>query len=383
MAYHCCQRELQRMFRRSGNRFAEKDMREPILRRTAMTRLTRREFARLSGAALASTALAPGVREAAAAGGQVVVGTWGGDYENLLQAHVAEQVMKPQGIEVIYDTANDAARKVKLMAERRLPRGSMDIAALNAAGCYEMWKNGALEELDFSKMPNAKHIIAPLRTKYSVPHIYSGRVILYNPKLIKNKPTSYADLWAPENQGKVGVIDIQYQTTIESAAMINGGTMSNYEPGKEKLLELKKMGVKIYPTNEAMAQALKTEECGMCIMWKARGVMWQNAGIPIEMANPKEGIVLYVSEMVMAKNARNKEQAYAWLDALLDPRPQTDFAKNMGYAPTVDNVTLEPKLAARVMFEPEVQSAFILQDQDYLAKADAGLQEWWNKVFKG
>jgi putative spermidine/putrescine transport system substrate-binding protein len=348
-----------------------------------MPHLTRRDFARLGGTALAAAALAPSTREATAAGGQVVVGTWGGDYENLLQAHVAEQVMKPQGIEVIYDTGLDTARKVKLMAERRLPRGSMDIAALNAAGCYEMWKNGALEELDFAKMPNAKHIIAPLRTKYSVPHIYSGRVILYNPKLIKNKPTSYADLWAPENQGKVGVIDIQYQTTIESAAMINGGTMSNYEPGKEKLLELKKMGVKIYPTNEAMAQALKTEECGMCIMWKARGVMWQNAGIPIQMANPKEGIVLYVSEMVMAKNARNKEQAYAWLDALLDPRAQGDFAKQMGYAPTVDNVTLEPSLASRVMFEPEVQTAFILQDQDYLAKADAGLQEWWNKVFKG
>src|SRR5262249_39095481 len=205
-----------------------------------MTRITRRDFARLSGAALASTVLAPAVRDAHAAGGQVVVGTWGGDYQNLLQAHVAEQVMKPEGIEVIYDTGLDTARKVKLMAERRLPRGSMDIAALNAAGCYEMWKNGALEELDFSKMPNAKHIIAPLRTKYSVPHIYSGRVILYNPKLIKNKPTSYADLWSPENLGKVGVIDIQYQTTIESAAMINGGTMSNYEPGKEKLLELKK-----------------------------------------------------------------------------------------------------------------------------------------------
>jgi len=93
--------------------------------------------------------------------------------------------------------------------------------------------------------------------------------------------------------------------------------------------------------------------------------------------------VLYVSEMVMAKNARNKDQAYAWLDALLDPRAQADFAKHMGYAPTIDNATLEPSLASRVMFEPEVQNAFILQDQDYLAKADAGLQEWWNKVFKG
>ena len=47
------------------------------------------------------------------------------------------------------------------------------------------------------------------------------------------------------------------------------------------------------------------------------------------------------------------------------------------------STTLAPSLAARVMFEPEVQSAFILQDQEYLAKTDAGLQEWWNKVFKG
>ena len=344
--------------------------------------LTRREFGRLGAAGLAAGALS-GVASPARADGQVVVGTWGGDYQNLLQAHVAEVVMKPLGIEVIYDVANNTVRKTKLMAERRLPRGSMDVPALSQADTYEMWKNGALEELDFSKMPNAKHILPKLKTSYSIPHIYSGRVILYNPKLIKTKPTSYADLWAPENQGKVGVIDIQYQTTIESAAMINGGGVSNYEPGKEKLLELKKMGVKIYPTNEAMAQALKTEECGMCIMWKARGVMWQNAGIPIEIANPKEGIVLYVSEMVMAKNARNKEQAYAWLDALLDPRAQADFAKHMGYAPTVDNATLEASLGSRVMFEPEVQNAFILQDQDYLAKADAGLQEWWNKVFKG
>jgi putative spermidine/putrescine transport system substrate-binding protein len=347
------------------------------------TSLTRREFGRLGGAGLASAALGSLSVPASAQGGQVVIGTWGGDYQNLLQAHVAEVVMKPLGIDVVYDTANDTVRKTKLMAERRLPRGSMDIAALNASGTYEMWKNGALEELDYSKMPNAAHILPKLKSKYFVPHIYSGRVILYNPKLIKTAPTSYADLWAPENQGKVGVIDIQYSTTIESAALINGGGVSNYEPGKEKLLELKKMGVKIYPTNEAMAQALKTEECGMCIMWKARGVMWQNAGVPIEIANPKEGVVLYVSGMGMAKNARNKEQAYAYLDGLLDPRPQVSFAEHMGYSPTVDNVTIAPALASRIMFEPEVQTSFLLQDEEYLAKTDPSLQDWWSKVFKG
>jgi putative spermidine/putrescine transport system substrate-binding protein len=246
-----------------------------------------------------------------------------------------------------------------------------------------MHKNGTLEEIDFSKIPNAKHIVPSLKTTYSVPHIYTGRVILYNPKMIKTPPTSYADLWKEENKGKVGVIDIQYQTTIESAAMISGGSLHDYEPGKEKLLELKKMGVKIYPTNEAMAQALKTEEVGMCIMWRARGVMWQNAGVPVEIAFPKEGLVLYVSEMVLAKNARNKAAAYEYFNAILDPGPQVNFAKHMGYTPTVDNVKIEGDLGPRIMFKPEVQKSFMLQDFEYLAKNDPQLQEWWNKVFKG
>ncbi|MFI4989234.1 MAG: extracellular solute-binding protein, partial [Alphaproteobacteria bacterium] len=220
-------------------------------------RLTRRAFTTLLGGGLAASAFGT-ARPAAAAGGRVVVGTWGGDYEKFLDNYIAKPFLEPKGIQVVYDTANDTARRAKLLAETRLPRGTMDLAALTAAGSYQMWQNGIIEELDESKVPNLKHAVPALRTKYSVPHIWTGRVILYNPKLITGKPTSYADLWNPANAGKVGVIDIQYLTTIESAAMVSGGSLSNYEPGKAKLLELKKMGVKIYPTNEAMAQALQT-----------------------------------------------------------------------------------------------------------------------------
>ena len=84
-------------------------------------------------------------------------------------------MLTPKGVEVIYDTANDTVRKTKLMAEKRLPRGSMDIVALTASGCYEMWKNGTLEDIDAGKCPNCKNILPKLKTKYSVPHIYTAR----------------------------------------------------------------------------------------------------------------------------------------------------------------------------------------------------------------
>jgi putative spermidine/putrescine transport system substrate-binding protein len=341
--------------------------------------LTRRHL--LQGAAAAGVAATLAPRRAAATG-KVVVGTWGGDYQNLIQKHIAAPLLQPQDIDVVYDTGNDSPRKTKMLAETRLPRGTMDISALSRAGAYEMNNAGTLLELDMSKIPNAKHIIPKIAVPYSIPHIYSGRVILYNPKFITEKPTSYADLWNPKYAGKVGVIDIQYQTTIESAAMISGGSMSNFEPGKNKLLELKKSSVQVVPTNEAMAQALKTEEIWMCIMWKARGVMWQNAGVPVEIAAPKEGVVLYISDFTIPKNAPDKDNAYAFLNASLDPSAQEGFIADMGYNPTADDVELSTAFAKRVGFTPEEMSNLVVEDYDYLAKNDAQLKEWWDKEFK-
>ena len=341
--------------------------------------LSRRRF--IEGAGAAGIAAAVGSHGVNAAGSKVVVGTWGGDYQNLIQKNIVP-LLQPAGIEVVYATDQQPPRMTKMLAEARLPRGTMDISALARNGSYEMYKAGTLLEPDISKIPNAKHLLPQVSVPYAVPHIYSGRVILYNPKFVTEKPTSYADLWDPKYTGRVGVIDVQYLPTIESAAMISGGGLSDYEPGKAKLLELKKMGCKIVPTNEAMAQALKTEEIWMCIMWKARGVMWRNAGIPIEIAAPKEGFVLFISDFCIPKNAPNKEGAYAFLNAMLDPKPQEGFIEDMGYNPSVSDVELTTAMAKRVGFSAEEQANLLVPDYGYLAKNDAQLKEWWDKGFK-
>jgi putative spermidine/putrescine transport system substrate-binding protein len=336
-----------------------------------------------AGAVASASTLLP--RTSRAAGGRVVVGTWGGDYQNLLQSNIAAPLLEPQGFNVIYDTGPDTQRRTKLVAEKRLPRGNVDVAALSAAQMFEMHNADTLLELDWSKIPNSGHILPNIKTTYSIPHIFSSRVILYNPSKIPVAPTSYNDLWDPKYTGHVGVIDIQYPTTLESAAMVAGGSMTDYEPGKAKLMALKKQGVTILPTNEAMAQALKTEEIWICIMWKARGVMWQNAGVPVKIAYPKEGAVLYVSELGIAKNAPNKDAAYAYLNAALEPKAQRGFIATMGYNPTVDNVvpgTEDAETAQRIEFAPEEKAHMILENYDYLAKNDALFKEWWDKEFK-
>src|SRR5690348_6386682 len=137
------------------------------LQKKSRASLSRRRF--LHATALTGVAAALGPRRARAAGGKVVVGTWGGDYQNLIQKNIAP-LLQPQGIEVIYDTGGDPARKTKMMAEKVLPRGTMDISALNRAGSYEMYKAGTLLEIDASKIPNAKHVLPKFATTWSVPH---------------------------------------------------------------------------------------------------------------------------------------------------------------------------------------------------------------------
>ena len=188
----------------------------------------------------------------------------------------------------------------------------------------------------------------------------------------------------PKWGSKAGVIDIQYIYVVMAASLAatNGASMTDFEKAKDVLMAAKKAGIRVYPTNEAFAQALKTEEIGMGIMWKARAVQWQNSGIAVESAAPSEGIPLYISGFSIAKNAPNKDAAYAYLNAMLEKSAQEAFAVDMGYNPTIKNAVVAPDLQKRIGFTADEMKRLKDLNYDYIAKNDAMIKEWWDKVFK-
>jgi putative spermidine/putrescine transport system substrate-binding protein len=313
---------------------------------------------------------------------KIVVGTWGGDYSRLLAKNIETPLLAPKGWEVIKDEANAPPRRAKMMAEKTLRRGTSDVQGLSANDMYEVNEQGLAEQLDYSKMPNAANLIPAMKYPYGVGHIYSGKVVLYNPKMMK-APEGFADTLDPKHGDKLGIIDIQYQYTMLAAGLASGGSVSNFDPGKERLIACKKAGARIYPSNEAFAQALKTEEIACGIMWKARAVQWQNAGINVATVAPKEGVPMYVSGFMIPKNAPNKAGAYAYLDAMMAPSAQEGFAVDMGYNPTVTNAKVPPETQKRIGFTEEEQKRLKDLDYAYMARNDAAFQEWWNKSFKG
>jgi putative spermidine/putrescine transport system substrate-binding protein len=325
----------------------------------------------------------PAGKALAQKGGRVVVGTWGGDYARLLKLHIADPFMVPAGFEVIQDTGGDPERRAKMLAERRLPRGSTEIQALQDSSMYQAFVQGLTHEINYDRIPNAVNLLPSMRPKHGVYHIYSGKVVLYNPTKLETPPTSYADILNPKHGSKIGMIDIQYRHNIAVASLIAGGSVSAVEEGKRLLMELRRAGLRVYPTNEAFAQGLQNEEIIGGIMWKARALQWQDAGINVRAVTPSEGFVPYISGFVIPKNARNVDGAYAYLNASLAPAAQLGFAKDMGYAGTVTNANIPADLQQRIGFTEDEIAKMKELDFEFFVENDLEMKSWWDQKFKG
>jgi len=350
-----------------------------------MHKLTGPEFIRRPSlprrAVLGATALlaAPALlRRRAGAAETCVVGTSGGDYARLLRENIDGPILKPQGVTVIQDVGDETPRVAKLTAQHNMPRGTMDIACVGALNGYRVSDANLVEPLDAKKVPNLKHVLYYLQAPAFVPHIYSAQVIVYNPATVPNPPESFADLLDPKWKGKVGMVSTVAPWVMMGASLLESGTTTDFDKAKAFMLKLNANGLRLYQETDALAPAFKSGEIDVGVIWLARSFMWQNAGFPVKGIFPKEGAILYVSGMVVPKNAPNKEAAYKYMNAMLHPAAQRGFAEHMGYLPTIDDAPLSGTVGEQLSF-PKPRPKLVTPDYPVISKAMSDLNDWWLK----
>ncbi len=235
----------------------------------------------LLGPALGMSAI---TARAAASCPDVIVGTWGGDYETLLEKNIGVPIIKAAGGNVTYDTADQVSRMTKMRAEKTSRRGSMDVSCLVDTDMFDMSRADVLQPVDASMVPNNANTMEQFRKPYSIPHIFSAMVIVYNPTKITQAPDSFNLALDPRLKGRVGLSDILYAYVGMTASLAAGDHKAGFAAGTKFLRELKKNQPKVYPSNEALAAALKNGDVWMTCMWKARALQWKKAGVPVEFA---------------------------------------------------------------------------------------------------
>ncbi len=329
----------------------------------------------LAGAALLA---APAIIRPARAAETCVVGTWGGDYARLLRENIDDPILKPMGINVVQDVGDEAPRYAKLQGSAKLPRGQQDISCFGAINGYRANAAGLVEDLTEQQVPNMKYIQEELRMPGFIPHIYSAQVLVYNPDNVKDPPHTFGDLLDPKWKGKIGMVSTVAQWVMCAASLYETGKTTDFDKAKEFMLKLNANGLRLYAETDALAPAFKSGEIDVGVIWLARTFMWQNSNFPVKGNFPKEGAVLYVSGMVMPKNAPDKDAAYKYMNALLEPSAQQGFAAHMGYLPTVSDAPLSGKVGEQLAF-PDPKPKLVVADYGVLSSATPDLLDWWLK----
>ncbi|HEY0524690.1 MAG TPA: extracellular solute-binding protein [Stellaceae bacterium] len=353
--------------------------------------MKRREFLRLSSAALAGFPFAARLPSAFAQSkpDSLALMTWGGLWGNGMAQYVDTPFTAKTGVKIIQDRGSSPVERVTKL-KIALGNQIYDLVQLHDGVVPLAEAQGVLEDLDPASpnMPYLKDVPARFRRKGWVAMIYSALGVAYNPKLVKTPPTGFADLWNEEYSGAVVLPEITHSIghyIIPIGAMAAGKDPKDAETGfqmLQKLVALKPIWAK---DTDTIMSSLVNEEAAIGLLYKSQTFTVRAQGGTAEWVFPKEGAISYLSGTGIAKNSKNKALAEQYINMTIDPALQGWVAKEFNYAGTHPGMlkTLSPELQQRVQFSDAEVARIIDLDQDFMSSNRPAWTDRWNRIAAG
>lgn len=186
-----------------------------------------------------------------------------------------------------------------------------------------MVRQGLLQKLDQSKLPNFKnldpnYLNLPFdpNNEYTLPYQAGTDAIVVNKDKVQNLPKSWADLWKPEYAGHLVFLD-DSRAVIGAALLTLGYDVNTKDPkqldeAKAKLAELIK-GVKLFDSDSPKT-ALIAGDVDLGMTWTGEAVLAQRENPAIDFIYPTEGAMVWQDNYAIPKEATHLDAAYAWLN---------------------------------------------------------------------
>jgi putative spermidine/putrescine transport system substrate-binding protein len=306
-------------------------------RSASSTAISRRRFA--GGIVATAAAAASGLARAQGApaigrGMTLTVSTWGGVTQDAIKAYVAPEFAKRTGATLAFDIGGQGARFNKLLAQRNNPPA--DVFFTSDDGIVAGYRAGVLVPAARKNLPNLAELhdwaltikgFGPDGTVAAAPYALLSLVLAYNPAVLKDKPTSWNDLWRPEVQGKLAFIAPIYGLTPQFAMLANelaGGSPGDLTPGLKKLAELKPVKLTVFWTD--WAPLYKTGDVVIAPELDYYLETMKDQGYAIEYAVPRERAIALPEYVGIVKGTKHQELAEAFLNLMMDATVQRAFA---------------------------------------------------------
>ncbi|MBO0758590.1 MAG: extracellular solute-binding protein, partial [Bradyrhizobiaceae bacterium] len=266
--------------------------------------LDRRSFLKAASASSLALSGSGFTRSALAQQKQIVVMTWGGLWGDKIREGVDSAFEATIGVKVVQDrSASPVERITKLKIS--LGDQNVDLVQLHDGLVPLAIKQGVLEKLD-EKSPRLSYLsdVSPqFRNDHWVGMIFSAIGVTYNKKLVKNPPTSFADLWRPEFKGRIILPEISHSIgtyIVPIGALAQGTSVKDEEVGFDMLKRMVELQPIFTKDTDTIMNAFRTEEAVIGLLYKSQTYTVQDWGAPVEWVYPKEGAIVYLSGTAIA-----------------------------------------------------------------------------------
>ncbi|MBB2496970.1 polyamine ABC transporter substrate-binding protein [Aquipseudomonas ullengensis] len=274
--------------------------------------------------------LAPGL---AAAADTIRVYNWN-DY---IAPQVLADFTKATGIEVDYHTYSSAEELDKALKSGE----NIDIAVPSHNDLPRLIREGALQPLDFARLPNRSHLDKQLLSKlaavdpqnrHAVPYLWGAVGLAINtPKAEAAMGAPLSDSWSllfdPAQSAKLagcGISVLDAPDELISVLMnYQGNSYAHSSPGRirraGKVLDALRPNLR-YVDSERYIEDLNKGDLCVAVAWVGDALAAAQAGQPVRFVVPQEGSVLFIDNLVIPSSARRADLAHRFIDFLMQPK---------------------------------------------------------------
>lgn len=216
---------------------------------------------------------------------------------------------------------------------------------------------------------------------------YYGTIsIITNRKLVENPPTSFEDILNGDYVVGVGDVTVasQAQNAVLAAAIANGGSESDIQPGLDFFKKLAEQG-RIYKGELSLA-SIEKGEVGVAFLWDYNALGYRdkfkanNPGADFQVNIPLDGSVQSGYATIINAYTKRPHAAALAREYILSDEGQINLAK--GYAkPVRSDVKLPDEVKAKMISDDQYAKARMVQDQDAWKQTCETIgQKWLEEV---
>jgi putative spermidine/putrescine transport system substrate-binding protein len=359
---------------------------ERVKNGTATTQILRSSVFKLT--LTASAILLAG--HASAADKELVFSGFGGSLQKALQATVIPAFEKKYDAKVIYVTGTSNQILAKVRAQKSSPQ--IDVIWANDTTHFQGKSEKLFAKLDPAKVPNLKNVYSFARDPDDIGVVMGIQALAleYNKEVFKEKnwapPTSWLDMWDPKYKGHVIAYNMPIGYTnlvLAEIAKLSGGGVDNLEPGWKKIKQLVPNALAfVNPPAQVDAQYMNNS-AWIGFNGSARIYDLAEKGVPVAMATPKEGAILYPQQFDVVAGGPNPDLAQKFIDFTLSPEMQQQIAKSMLLGPVNRTVELDAATAAKVPYGPKVVENLVHINMDPINANLGPLTSRWTRTIGG